>query len=112
MSALDPRPAPQQDPTVTAVVRVGTVVAVALALSIVVNVFAGSLAFAALLTLLAIHAGWSAGAAKRETQPRRSLRDRVRPAHAAERQASATVPSDATPPLPPSTPAAGASAPS
>jgi hypothetical protein len=102
MSAVEPGHRQSHDPSAAIAVRVGTVLAVALLLSVAVNVFAGSVAFAVLLAGLAGHTAWSVRGTTRERTRPRAPRDR-------DEQSEDAPWEPATPPLAPSTPAAGAS---
>lgn len=105
MSAIESGRRRHHDPSTTIATRIGGVIAAALVVSVAINVFAGSLAFAILLAGLAAHAAWGP---QRGTTPTAKGR---RPAADDAPVEQAVAPWEtATPPLAPSTPAGGASA--
>jgi predicted lipid-binding transport protein (Tim44 family) len=105
-------PSPRDAPA-TIALRVGSVVAIGLVLSLTVNLFAGGLAFCVLLTALAFYAAHHASVARRQQRARPAAEDGeplVRGDASDEPATAAVLAGPLTPPLPPSTPAAGASA--
>jgi hypothetical protein len=96
MSAVEPTSKPISTPMTreafaTILPRIGAIVAVSFVLSLAVNAFAGSLAFALLLTGLTLYSAHQADAAPQTDE-----------------EAAAVEPEPATPPLAPSTPAGAA----
>jgi hypothetical protein len=99
MSAVEPSPTSRRDPSAAIALRLGAVLAVALAFSVAVNVFAGSVAFATLLTALAAFTAWGEQASDAVTRlrARHAAGEDQEPVDAPELELATPLPAPSTP---------------